>query len=71
MITDPADYAAVAEQIEAEGNTTLDLRRALPQGVARTADYDGAIAEHLMQAFGAEEAEDAVEMPQELLVQSS
>ena len=72
VITDPADYAAVAEQIEAEGNTTLDLRRALAAKVyARTADYDGAIAEHLMQAFGAEEAEDADEMPQELLVQSS
>ena len=72
VITDPADYAAVAEQIEADGNTTLDLRRALAAKVyARTADYDGAIAEHLMQAFGAEEAEDAAEMPQELLVQSS
>ena len=72
VITDPADYAAVAEQIEVEGNTTLDLRRALAAKVyARTADYDGAIAEHLMQAFGAEEAEDAGEMPQELLVQSS
>ena len=48
------------------------MRRALAAKVyARTADYDGAIAEHLMQAFGAEEAEDAAEMPQELLVQSS
>ena len=72
VITDPADYAAVAEQIEADGNTTLDLRRALAAKVyARTADYDGAIAEHLVQAFGAEEAEEVDEMPQELLVQSS
>ena len=72
VITDPADYDAVAAQIEAEGNTTLDLRQALAAKVyARTADYDGAIADHLMKAFGAEEAGDEGEMPQELIVQSS
>ena len=72
VITDPADYDAVAAQIEAEGNTTLDLRQALAAKVyARTADYDGAIADHLMKAFGAEEAGDEGEMPQELIVKSS
>ena len=35
VITDPADYAAVAEQTEAEGNTTLDLRRRWPPRCTR------------------------------------
>jgi len=72
VITDPADYAAVAEQIEADGDTTLELRRVLAAKVfARTSEYDGAIAEHLMTAFsdGSEESTD--EMPDELLVQAS
>ena len=72
VITDPADYAAVAEQIEADGETTLELRRVLAAKVfARTSEYDGAIAEHLLCAFsdGAEESTD--EMPDELLVQAS
>jgi phosphoribosylaminoimidazolecarboxamide formyltransferase/IMP cyclohydrolase len=72
VITDPADYTAVAEQIKNEGQTTLELRRVLAAKVyARTSEYDGAIAEHLMNAFsdGAEESTD--EMPEELLVQAS
>lgn len=53
VIVDPADYAAVAEQIKATGGTTLELRRALAAKVfARTAAYDGAIAAHLQKEFG-------------------
>src|SRR5213076_1392703 len=41
VIVDPADYALVADQIKAVGETTLDLRRALAVKVfTRTADYD-------------------------------
>jgi phosphoribosylaminoimidazolecarboxamide formyltransferase/IMP cyclohydrolase len=52
VIVDPADYPAVAEQIQATGNTTLEQRRSLAAKVyARTAAYDAAIAAHLQQAF--------------------
>jgi phosphoribosylaminoimidazolecarboxamide formyltransferase / IMP cyclohydrolase len=52
VIVDPADYAPVAEQIQASGETTLPLRRSLAAKVfARTAAYDGAIAAHLLQEF--------------------
>ena len=43
VVMDPADYAVVAGQIAAQGNTTPELRRALAAKVfARTAAYDGA-----------------------------
>ncbi len=52
VIVDPADYALVAEQIQATGNTTLELRRTLAAKVyARTAAYDAAIAAHLQREF--------------------
>lgn len=52
VIVDPADYAGVAEQITASGNTSLELRRTLAAKVyARTAAYDAAIAAHLTKAF--------------------
>ncbi len=52
VVVDPADYGRVAEQIEASGRTTLELRRELAVKVfARTAAYDAAIAAHLSQAF--------------------
>jgi phosphoribosylaminoimidazolecarboxamide formyltransferase / IMP cyclohydrolase len=52
VVVDPADYAVVAEQIKAAGNTTLELRRKLAAKVfARTAAYDGAIAAHLEKTF--------------------
>jgi phosphoribosylaminoimidazolecarboxamide formyltransferase/IMP cyclohydrolase len=52
VIVDPADYPAVAKQIQATGHTTLELRRLLAAKVyARTAAYDAAIAAHLQQAF--------------------
>lgn len=52
VIVDPADYAPVAEQVKASGNTTLELRRTLAAKVyARTAGYDAAIAAHLTKEF--------------------
>jgi len=48
VVTDPADYGIVTQQIEATGETTLELRRRLAAKVfERTAAYDGAIAAHL------------------------
>jgi phosphoribosylaminoimidazolecarboxamide formyltransferase/IMP cyclohydrolase len=52
VIVDPADYAAVAEQVSTAGNTTLELRRQLAAKVyARTAAYDAAISAHLQKEF--------------------
>lgn len=54
VVVDPADYAKVSEQIQANGETTLELRRQLAAKVyARTAAYDAAIAAHLAKEFGA------------------
>jgi phosphoribosylaminoimidazolecarboxamide formyltransferase/IMP cyclohydrolase len=52
VVVDPFDYAEVAKQISASGDTTLELRRKLAAKVfARTAAYDGAIAAHLQKEF--------------------
>src|SRR5947209_5297916 len=52
VVVDPADYSEVAGQIQATGQTTLELRRKLAAKVfARTAAYDAAIASHLGRAF--------------------
>ena len=52
VVVDPADYAVVAEQIKANGDTSLELRRKLAAKVfARTAAYDAAIAGHLGKVF--------------------
>jgi phosphoribosylaminoimidazolecarboxamide formyltransferase/IMP cyclohydrolase len=57
VVTDPADYATVADQIRERGATTLELRQQLAAKVfARTAAYDAAIATHLTRAFGADTA---------------
>jgi phosphoribosylaminoimidazolecarboxamide formyltransferase/IMP cyclohydrolase len=57
VVVDPLDYAEVAEQISADGDTTLELRRKLAMKVfARTAAYDGAIATHLQKEFNVAEA---------------
>ena len=57
VVVDPLDYAEVARQISENGNTTLELRRALAAKVfARTAAYDGAIASHLSSEFGIQSA---------------
>lgn len=53
VVVDPADYEAVAGQIKASGETTLELRRKLAAKIfARTSAYDAAIAQHLAGAFG-------------------
>jgi phosphoribosylaminoimidazolecarboxamide formyltransferase/IMP cyclohydrolase len=53
VVMDPADYAEVAEQITATGNTTLALRRKLATRVfARTSAYDASIATHFIKTFG-------------------
>ena len=53
VVVDPADYAEVADQITASGNTTPELRRRLAARVfARTAAYDGHIAAYLAKEFG-------------------
>ena len=58
VVTDPADYAEVARQIQADGETTLALRRKLAAKVfLRTSEYDAAIAMHLNKEFANEEAE--------------
>src|SRR6478609_4652796 len=45
IVTDPADYAALAEQLERQGGTNLDFRRALAaKAYALTAAYDVAIS---------------------------
>ena len=52
VVVDPADYTEVASQIQAAGQTTLELRRKLAAKVfARTSSYDAAIAGHLGRAF--------------------
>jgi len=52
VVVDPLDYAEVAKQIAADGNTTLALRCKLAAKVfTRTAAYDGAIAAHLQKEF--------------------
>ena len=54
VVMDPSDYAEVAAQIKAEGNTTLAFRRTLAARVfARTSAYDALISAHLIKAFGA------------------
>jgi phosphoribosylaminoimidazolecarboxamide formyltransferase/IMP cyclohydrolase len=58
VVVDPLDYAEVAGQIQASGNTTLELRRELAAKVfARTAAYDAAIAAHLYSEFGIRSSE--------------
>ena len=55
VVVDPFDYAEVAKQISATGNTSLELRRTLAAKVfARTAAYDAAIAAHLQKEFAAD-----------------
>ena len=68
VIVDPADYAEVAGQIKAGGNTTLELRRKLAAKVfARTAAYDAAIAFFLNNVFDPLPAA----LPKSLFVQAS
>jgi phosphoribosylaminoimidazolecarboxamide formyltransferase/IMP cyclohydrolase len=68
VVADPADYAEVAAQIKATGNTTLELRRRLAAKVfARTAAYDAAIASHLAETFEPQ----SIGLPKSLFVHAS
>ena len=72
VVVDPSDYSEVALQVEATGETTLELRRRLAAKVfARTAAYDAAIAAHLKGVFEVAPAiEPGIigELPSELVV---
>ncbi|MCI0536915.1 MAG: bifunctional phosphoribosylaminoimidazolecarboxamide formyltransferase/IMP cyclohydrolase [Verrucomicrobiales bacterium] len=60
VIVDPGDYEAVAAEIKAAGNTSIQLRRKLAAKVfARTAAYDGAIAQYLNKAFALQDGPEA------------
>ncbi len=53
VVADPRDYPDVADAIQQNGETTLELRRRLAAKVfARTAAYDGAIVRYLKHEFG-------------------
>ncbi|HEY3862934.1 MAG TPA: bifunctional phosphoribosylaminoimidazolecarboxamide formyltransferase/IMP cyclohydrolase [Verrucomicrobiae bacterium] len=53
VVMDPLDYAEVAGQILAAGDTTPDLRcRLAAKAFAQTASYDGQIGVYLAKAFG-------------------
>ena len=52
VVIDPSDYQQVAGQIQATGETTLELRRKLAARVfARTSAYDASIAAYLIKTF--------------------
>ena len=58
VITDPADYAIVAGQIAAQGDTTLATRERLAAKVFRTTGYyDALIAKYLAQRLPEPDAE--------------
>ncbi len=64
VVMDPNDYEDVAEQIRAQGGTTLELRRKLAMQVfARTSAYDATIASHLVKVFSPPVAEAAAARP--------
>jgi len=66
VIVDPGDYKAVADQIRATGETTLELRQRLAAKVfGRTAAYDSAIALYLARKFAPEHAD---ALPDKLLI---
>lgn len=55
VVTDPADYAAVAAEIEEKGGLTPDLKRQLAaRAYARTAAYDAAISSWFAGVLGDE-----------------
>src|SRR5271170_490775 len=64
VVMDPMDYAEVAGQILAAGDTTPELRRRLAAKVfSQTAAYDGRIAAYLAKTFGLEQKAATVGLP--------
>jgi phosphoribosylaminoimidazolecarboxamide formyltransferase/IMP cyclohydrolase len=52
VVVDPADYARIATEIEAQGSVSEPTRRALAvKAFQHTADYDHAIAEYLHRQY--------------------
>ncbi len=72
VVTDPLDYAEVADEVVAKGETSLPLRRRLAAKVyARTAAYDAAIAAHLPRFFAEAQGEpDPAQRPAALSIQA-
>ncbi|MGB9335662.1 MAG: bifunctional phosphoribosylaminoimidazolecarboxamide formyltransferase/IMP cyclohydrolase [Candidatus Acidiferrales bacterium] len=71
VVTDPADYDAIAEEIEATRGVSLSTRLSLARkAYARTARYDGEIATELerLAANGHVTMKDAPNLPQRLHV---
>ena len=57
VLVDPTDYAAVLEELEKAGETSLELRQRLAAKVFRhTAAYDALIAQYLTEKFSDQEA---------------
>ncbi|HOK78486.1 MAG TPA: bifunctional phosphoribosylaminoimidazolecarboxamide formyltransferase/IMP cyclohydrolase [Verrucomicrobiota bacterium] len=74
VVTDPADYAVVADEILATGTTSLALRRRLAaKAFARTSAYDAAISKYLSGVCAAGETQTADEShpwPPKLVVEA-
>ncbi len=71
VVTDPADYSRVAEQIKATGESTLELRRQLAAKVfAQTAAYDSLIASYLATAFASSASTTQPALPPSLSIQA-
>jgi phosphoribosylaminoimidazolecarboxamide formyltransferase / IMP cyclohydrolase len=55
IVTDPADYAALLEQLDANGGTTFEFRKMLAaKAYALTAEYDATISQYFAFAEGKE-----------------
>ena len=64
VMTDPSEYAAVVEEIKAEGEVTLKTRSELAlKAFGATAKYDATIGDGLRKEMGAAAAEDEVTLP--------
>ncbi|MBL6765428.1 MAG: bifunctional phosphoribosylaminoimidazolecarboxamide formyltransferase/IMP cyclohydrolase [Verrucomicrobiae bacterium] len=71
VVIDWADYAQVAQEVRANGQTSLELRRRLAAKVyARTARYDAAIADFLAKAYDVPEPAGEHPAPPELFLRS-
>jgi phosphoribosylaminoimidazolecarboxamide formyltransferase/IMP cyclohydrolase len=56
VLVDPADYAGVLSEIDADGDTSIDTRsRLATKAFAHTAQYDTMIASYLQQRLGVQD----------------
>lgn len=64
VVTDPADYAAIAEMLREDGQIDLATRRRLAlKAFQMTRDYDTAIHAYLLQAFDEDDADLRSDVP--------